>query len=392
MGYLSVALMLAKIFVSRDSEAIERHPAIKTFRYLVKPIDVGIAIFLCSYLLATAMVLIQDLNSNHLIRIIKDSAHLFLKWGILWYVISRFVEKSVTSSICTERILFFLVFWFALYFTYCLVQRHTGLNLVHGWNARLGEHRFAYGVYRVSGLTGHPLTLAYNLVLVVAFSAFQALTSVVRKEKILWALVCGLSFLILLISGSRFPLIAAMIILFLVFWRNLWNWRMLVAVMSLIVIAMLDGTVFKRFSEIFHNGSSFAANFDRWRFWQTYWSIFAESPIAGVGAWNSGRLADAIYHEIGQTEKMYNAHNMFLQQMADHGLIGMAGLVAMLGGVFTASFRAKKLGSQWEGLIKLGFAAVICGVIQNNFRDSEYIYAFLFFVALTIFNSSRRTQ
>lgn len=394
-GYLSTFIVLAWMVLSRTREISRDSDSIaKIFIYFSRPIDYGVLILLGSYILSTAIAYFYDSNPDNLSLIFKDSRHVFLKWGLLWYVLSRGIHSLLRHNYPVDNAIRLVAVWFVINLIYCILQRYTGIDLSHGWQARLGPNRLAYGVYRVSGLTGHPLTLAYNLVLVTSVTsvlAVQYIRSAVLKW---WLLIIAASFLILLISGSRFPLIAPFLILIPFFWKFFlrWRWQGLFGIAVLLFLTWFEGSILARFAEFWSDNRPLIQRFDRLVFWQVYWQVFADAPLAGAGFWNTSRIADIYYMKIGQTEKMYNAHNIFLQQMADHGLIGLVGILCFIITIFVADRRIKKVVPGLSGISVIGVSLIICGLFQNNFRDSEFIYAFWFLLSFLIANAIERSK
>ena len=72
----------------------------------------------------------------------------------------------------------------------------------------------------------------------------------------------------------------------------------------------------------------------RWEYWRASANLVAEHPWTGVGRENFGRHY-LRYKSIESPEEIANPHNLFVQAASDFGLLGLAGLVAMLiGGSF----------------------------------------------------------
>jgi O-antigen ligase len=193
--------------------------------------------------------------------------------------------------------------------------------------------------------------------------------------------IVGLSLVTLVISGSRFPLVAIGLVLVLGLGRILWRWRypVLGAAVALAGALLVEGSTLNRVKEAFDPNLPIEQRFDRLVFWQVHWKIFTDHPIAGTGIKAVDAIAEHEYQALGFNGHRYAAHNIYLQQLADTGLIGLAGFLALLAALFVA---AKRSGDQSVRLLAL--AAVVTGLLQNNFRDSEFIYAFWFLLAFAL--------
>jgi O-antigen ligase len=109
--------------------------------------------------------------------------------------------------------------------------------------------------------------------------------------------------------------------------------------------------------------------------------MFLDHPLAGVGMEGVERAYKAYYAGLEPADKMYAAHDIFLQFLADTGLIGFSGLLAVFAGFFAAARRLDRAGFGGSALRYLAAAGATSGLLQNNFRDSEFLYCFWFLTA-----------
>jgi hypothetical protein len=314
--------------------------------------------------------------------------HQMVKLVLLGTVSSIALLESVRRGAGTRYLAQAFAIWLAVLFVYCLVQRYTGIDLSHGWSARLGPHRFAYGVYRVSGFMGHPLTFTYNLMVIALGSAALAIRQF-RLERYspefrLWSAVLALSMLTILISGSRFVLIVlVMVPLFCELRRIIKYWKYALAACVLLGAGLwLEGSVAGRFSEFFVQNQNLEERFPRLVFWKIHWQMFLDHPVAGVTLSGLSEATASYYHASGIHDKIYTAHNVFLQFLADSGLIGFAGLVAFFVGYLKSTIASVEAEGRSTGLSYLFVATLLVSLQQNVIRDSEYLLAFWFFTAL----------
>lgn len=267
----------------------------------------------------------------------------------------------------------------ALLTVYVIVQRYTGINWVHGFSSRLPENRLAYDVYRISGFMGHPLTFAYNLMLfsLLCF-AFAIHPRCQRSMRWKWALCAALAFFCLFISGSRWPLLitGSLMALFSIRKIFLSRWFWLGLLISVIWVGFFDRGVVNRFLEPLQSNQRIEERFPRLVFWKVHWAMFQDEPLIGTGYANNEGVRLDYYDKAGYTEfrEKYPAHNIFLQTLADSGIVGFMSLLSLLTGVLIAGFIAWKR-QHFTGLLLVGMATILAGLMQNNLRDSEYLFA-----------------
>lgn len=290
---------------------------------------------------------------------------------------------------------------FALLYTlYMLGQRYYGWNWVHGWDARLGENRFAYGVYRGSGFMGHPLTLAYNALIFsgLTFGHSLWLWSSRRREAYAWLGLTACLIAILVLSGSRFPIGIACVLLsgglLLHVLRNsgqrlriLWliPLTLVLSVLGFLLLTLIDPSLSGRFAELSQQSQTREYSFDRLVFWQIHWSIFLDHPWFGSGfSQYDTVLLDAYYRSgFALLERKYNAHNIYLQTLAELGLLGMLALLVFIGNFLRLAWR---FWSSWRhmGWLLLVLGLVSGGLLQNVLRDSEFLFACWFSLGLCL--------
>lgn len=330
-------------------------------------------------------------------RTLNRLVHQFLKLVLLGSVALIALLESVRRGAGTLYLAKVFVVWMAAYFVYCMIQRYTGIDWTNGIDARLGPHRYAYGVYRVSGAMGHPLTLTYNLMVIVLATAGLAIRQFqVNKfsaEFKLWTAVSLLALSTIMISGSRFVIIVLVMVLILCEMPRIFKyWKAALLVCVLFAVALwLEGSVAGRFGEFFAQNQNLEERFPRLVFWKVHWQMFIDNPVAGVTLSGLSKAVESYYHASGIYDKMYTAHNVFLQFLADSGLIGFAGLMAFFIGYLKSTIQSVKAVGRITGLSYLFVATVLVSLQQNILRDSEYLVSFWLFTGL-LFTAIFRTR
>lgn len=287
-----------------------------------------------------------------------------------------------------------LVVLLVIYCFYMLLQRHFGFDWLHGFNAKIGPHRYADGIYRPAGFTSHPLSLAFAVMSPALMMAARAIydKSQSIKARRLDSAIAVLLFGIIVLSATRWVMVVYMVTLAGIAMPVLKkHWGKVLGVIALAVIALLvEQNLLKRFLEPFMIEGDLAARFPRTVFWRVHWNLFTEWPLFGAGfPMNDATLTQHyIRYGYGAAAEKYNAHNMFLQQLANFGLAGLVGFLCYLAAQIKA---ARQLLPGWQ---RSAYFMVICAAIlgclmENSFRDHESLYSLWICLSIIISSSMR---
>lgn len=329
-------------------------------------------------------------------RVLSKLSHFGIKYMVLAWVIFASWLVLVKRQLRPDHVVPVLIVWFIIHTLYLVAQRQWGINWSHGFDAVLGPHRFAYDVFRISGFMGHPLTLTYVLCLWLFASSglAQAARSYGgRQSAIQWTAIAALCAFSLLISGSRFALVVVILVLMIVYGRNLMRHVKILAplLVGVMLILWWEGSMAGRVLEIFDTNQELGQRFSRVYFWQAHLAMFLDHPWAGVGLVHLQEALPEYYHQIGYHDKIYSAHNIYLQFLADSGLIGFLGLCSFLVG-FGFAARRMQVATGSSALWSLWLVTVIAGTMQNVLRDSEFLYALWVLSALVVVQAAHGFQ
>jgi hypothetical protein len=359
----------------------------------IKPIHWGVLILVLCHLAAALLGYVWSPWVHPLGRTLSVWSHTATKVGLLWYVVSAATIAAVRLGWNPRRVAPYFLAWLVVQFCYCVLQHWTGVDWTHGWNAVLGSNRFAYGVYRVSGFMGHPLTFAYNHMVILLAACALAWRLQQRPEiqdRKLWIAVALVCLVTLLISGSRFVLLVLLGALLLCEGRRLSRLRYWLLGGGTVVAALLwlEGSVLARFSELFLQTTPLLERFPRLVFWRIHLQMFLDHPWFGVTMAGVDDALSTYYTAAGYHDNMYTAHNLVLQYLADTGIVGFVGLAAWFGGLLVARHRLMLLLGQAQGVGYLAASSFLCSLMQNNLRDSAYVYALWYFLSLLVVQSA----
>jgi len=314
--------------------------------------------------------------------------HFAVKNGLVWIVLFWGI-LSVTRREGVWSALF--AGWLALFslnFIYLVVQRYTGIDLSHGIGAVLPANRFAYGVYRVSGFTGHPLTLSFSLMtLLVTFLGLRLDPKLdwTRSEARLLSGLIGVVVAGLGVTGSRWPMFVALGSFILCEGARIrrWMWQLTAGACLAAGFLYWEKSILGRFMELLQGNVPLEERFERLVFWKVHLKMFWDNPIYGVGLAASDAAKLQYYDALGYNKNIYNAHNVYLQTLADSGLIGFSGLLLFFAGFGVAIHRLAGAGGT-KSLRYLLVSILLGALMQNSLRDSEYVFTVWFSLALVI--------
>ena len=287
---------------------------------------------------------------------------------------------------------------FACYF---FLQHITGFDFRRPSMYLSLANQMDSGLYRIYGLYGHTLSIsAVSLALFV----FWITLSFLKKDTDdsfyrSYIFLAALNMTFLLMTGGRTASVIGIIALLGFFAKSYFlkgniKKSVLLGVSIIFVCSFIFwkigimNRVDLMISSLRKN--EFEFNFTRVIFWEVYSKMFIDSPWIGHGA---GRLSEFIrnaYYEFegyGQLAKKYNAHNIYLEILADVGLFGFVFLCSST--VVFWKYWNKYFLAYLDGAIRVAFLLGFCanllhGLTQNVFFDANVVavYVAVFWVLL----------
>ena len=165
-------------------------------------------------------------------------------------------------------------------------------------------------------------------------------------------------------------------------WRRWVKWGILATVLGWLAQDLLrhDGSLL---GSLRHEGAVVGANqqLNRFILWDAAWRMFRDHPWLGVGPSNY-RTAFAGYVS-GMVEGQQTwgtAHNLYLHQLAERGLIGLSALLALIAALLARAWqRARQTPNAWT-LWALGTTAAFftMNITETAFQNEQIATLFLF--------------
>lgn len=237
---------------------------------------------------------------------------------------------------------------------------------------------------RLSGGLGDPNYLAAGIVPMIALAIGLAMNT--RQPRLRWALFGAIGFLgvSLLLTGSRGGVVAAIAaVLATIAFSRTQRVRLTVVVASALVFAGLwfvsnsSGT-WDRIREFDTEGTG------RVELWTVAWRMAEDHPVVGVGVNNFINESVNYTRVPGQledvnliTEQPHVVHNIYLQQLAETGVIGLTLFLFLLGAVLRSTWLAireldRKGSSSLAGLGRAILVAQIAALTASTFISNGY--------------------
>ncbi len=270
----------------------------------------------------------------------------------------------------------------AILLTYVFIQVLTGYDY-RSYAAFRPDHQYPNGLYRAQGFYSHPLALAGASLAIFGYFLWLALKENTRRFARLTISI--LHFLIILASGGRFAFVIATIslVLFVVLFarsifKKIHKIYYFAGMLVFTTLVFLSG-ISNRFVELFQRSD------ERLIFWKIYWQMFLDRIWFGHGqAWISV-YRENYYNNLGfqSLERKYHAHNIYLQTLANVGVIGTFVVCLLFFGMLSVT---KKLFIKqpqiWNALVFSLFLNFCNGFTQNTFFDPAVVYVYLHFLTL----------
>jgi len=245
---------------------------------------------------------------------------------------------------------------------------------------------------------GYSNSLAAYLNLVLPLALGVSIIGCNRAWRILGFAVTSLGCVALFLTQSRGALVAFVVILVFVLFslekRRNRRVAILVSILAVVLVALPLMASFSNHFESIETESGAMRLF----FWSAGWRMFTNSPALGVGYGNFRSMYSSFPGMEWIPEDAYDAHNIYIQTLAETGLVGFVVFVLFIKLVTRAAFqqlwngrdRADRLIGLWVGAATIG--VLIHGFVDYTFQASPQ-FGSLFWLAIGVMvvNSRRET-
>jgi len=266
---------------------------------------------------------------------------------------------------------------------------------------------------RVEGLSGNPNVFGYisNVLLIFVCAGFVGASQ--KRIRSVCGLAIPAALFLVVLSGSRGSLIAAMVTCLVMVWscwprsslwaRNVFLFAALILGVVGIVLTPAGERLLSAYAELTGEITSYESpNGQRLAIWQCGIQIGQQVPIVGDGHnWALEEMNLCMKERFNLGYRFTHFHNIFIDQFAKGGLIGLVGVLLLLGApvILLLRERFRSNGTQSKifycvkgGLISLLSVQIVAGLfnvgIGHDVIDMLFIYTLAVFFGLALTESA----
>jgi O-antigen ligase len=118
----------------------------------------------------------------------------------------------------------------------------------------------------------------------------------------------------------------------------------------------------------------------RFILWDVAWRMFRDHPLTGTGPGGYGRLYATYHTGIVETQAVWSsAHNLYLQQLAERGLLGGLALLVLCATLMARAVRAARVDADTRALWAAGSVAAFLAMslTETSFQNEQFASLFL---------------
>jgi O-antigen ligase len=232
---------------------------------------------------------------------------------------------------------------------------------------------------RDSGLVGHYMTFAGQLLLVVTVAAGVALTT--REPRWRWGAIATVAVGVVALASTftRSSWIGFVVSLLVLLGVKRPRWLIGLAVLVALAFVFAPGVYRERLDSMFDPTHPW--NRERWLMWGAGLRMFRDHPITGVGLQDLHPLY-AVYKAPAATEMVGHLHNVIVMIAAATGIVGLVAFVVLYTSLVIAATRGLRSQLARGGVaagVRLGVVACLAGFLaagmfEWNFGDEELLH------------------
>lgn len=254
------------------------------------------------------------------------------------------------------------------------------------WAIKGGFKVILLGPHQVYGKSYDNNLFALTSVMVLPMVFYIGLTLKQARWRILFLVFSALMCLGIIGSRSRAGFVAFGVVLFFMAWNSRYRLRAIgaVCVVAFATLALSGGEILERVESIvtYRSDKSAVSRFYTWHVART---LFASNPLVGVGFANFEIAKDRFF---GGRKA---AHNIYLANLSELGLIGHPlWLIIIFGTIFT-SYRLTRRATKWPGDLRWVYycargllLGMIAFCVHGMFHNEEYLELMFTLVGLNM--------
>ena len=346
----------------------------KRFRIFPKTFDNFPVLFL---LLAYSVSTVYSVNiKNSLTETIK-----FISFFAVFFMVSQTGEKQKKILIKT------MVFAASIISLYSIYQYFWGYPHTLDYLKKINSDflaissyardvliaKRAIGTFPSPNILGGYLIIAFFLSLHTASGQGQKL-----GLKLIPPALISVALILTKSMGAWLSLISGLIILFIISYKSIKNRKSVVFSSVILICIIMVFILITRWERLMDLGNPQNSITQRLNYWRTSLAIIKDHPFLGVGPGNLHELF--LNYKVGLSTDTRYAHNIFLHQWAETGLLGFIGIAALII-IFLKKFKA---GAKNPFILLSGLAFIFHNLLDNTYFIPQTGLFFWILLALII--------
>ena len=295
----------------------------------------------------------------------------FMRWVLLLYALTHLIRR-LQNELDPK---YWFVFWRVWSTTAIVVSLYALLQALTGFDL-LGHKVSPYhGLFKATGTFNMSLTFAYTM----------GISTLMLVGRSLWlpAMAGAVSLAVSLARGAWMGMIPALFaLLFYKFGKKVLL-HFIATIGALLVGASFMPGIQERLMT-FSNITADTSVTTRFSLWKSYWQIFLDHPIFGVGLFNGKLYLEPYYEKFQIGYRLYShAHNNWLYMLAGTGLVGTLLFLAWNVFIWKTAIQLLRTKDFQDKAIVVSILAVqifwqLGGLTECNFTDGEVNHFIVF--------------
>lgn len=245
----------------------------------------------------------------------------FYVFTVLQYVLLYHLVRSFIRSQAERRFIFFCLLVSALLVALYGLYQYAHMLTLHeaDW---VDNSAFPLLKRRMYSTLYNPNLLSAFLLMLLSAAASMLVGSRETRERLFYLAFLALLALCLVLTYSRGAWLSVCALIF--FFGLVWDKRVWLLFLGLpLVLFCYHGGVADRLLSIFSHNEADTSMAMRLDMWTAAWQMAKDHPLLGIG-WGAFKYVYPVYNELVQEAGIviFHAHNMFLNILAETGLLG----------------------------------------------------------------------
>ncbi len=332
---------------------------------------------------------------------LRNNLYIIINCVLAYYISANLVRDEKTI----KRVLFFSYLVAFISGIYAVMQY---FDIEPIWEQVINP----YGIKRCVSTFGNPVFLSSFLVIMIPLSIASLINTKSGMEKFFYILLTAVMLAALFCTMARsswMGMIVSMIVLIVAFREKIkylkkWIYLLFfILFLAMLIPARWEGKtrpfgyyVTDRLTSIFSIDKSGPAAYQRFLIWLSAWDMAEQNPVLGKG-WGLFEMYFPFYQRRYLIEKKIafrthanNAHNVFLENLSQIGIVGFGiFLWLMTCVVMFGMHQIRHISDNFKKTLAVGIFAGTCGILVDNILNVSLYFVipgFFFWINLGIFS------